>query len=141
MAPWEWSRLQNQSGVYGSKIVKGPDTATLAYSLTAGSILTAWARKIKAGKDCECTSAEGTLDCGGSTPPWNDVGDEHQGGVEPPQSKVRAEGLGEDYRLHPGNIKPLPAPRILALHDVIAAKHVRLRLGKLGAITFVRIAA
>jgi hypothetical protein len=29
-----------------------------------------------------------TLDCGGSTPPWNDGRNEGKGGVEPPQSKV-----------------------------------------------------
>jgi len=28
------------------------------------------------------------LDCGGSTPPWNDAEDKDQSGVEPPQSKV-----------------------------------------------------
>jgi len=28
------------------------------------------------------------LDCGGSTPPWNNAEEEDQGGVEPPQSKV-----------------------------------------------------
>jgi hypothetical protein len=29
-----------------------------------------------------------TLDCGGSTPPWNNAEDKDKGGVEPPQSKV-----------------------------------------------------
>jgi hypothetical protein len=29
-----------------------------------------------------------TLDCGGSTPPWNYAKDKSQSGVEPPQSKV-----------------------------------------------------
>jgi len=28
------------------------------------------------------------MDCGGSTPPWNNAEGEDQGGVEPPQSKV-----------------------------------------------------
>jgi len=32
--------------------------------------------------------ARSALDCGGSTPPWNNAGLEEQGGVEPPQSKV-----------------------------------------------------
>ena len=36
----------------------------------------------------ENTCAEGTLDCGGSTPPWNNAKDEDQGGVEPPQCKA-----------------------------------------------------
>ena len=47
----------------------------------------------------------------------------------------------EDHRLHSGNIKPLPASRILTLHDVIEASHVRLRLGKLRAVAFIRISA
>ncbi|HMD86968.1 MAG TPA: hypothetical protein VKO18_19945 [Terriglobia bacterium] len=29
-----------------------------------------------------------TLECGGSTPPWHNTGEEDQGGVEPPHSKV-----------------------------------------------------
>ena len=33
-------------------------------------------------------NARSALDCGGSTPPWNDAEDENKGGVEPPQSKV-----------------------------------------------------
>jgi len=31
--------------------------------------------------------ARSALDCGGSTPPWNNA-EEDEGGVEPPQSKV-----------------------------------------------------
>ena len=38
-----------------------------------------------------------------------------------------------------GNLKPLPASRILALHKVIQASHVRLRFGKLCAVAFIRI--
>ena len=49
--------------------------------------------------------------------------------------------LSEDYRLHSGNIKPLPAPRVLALHEIIAAKHIGLRVGKFRAVTFVGVAA
>jgi len=33
-------------------------------------------------------NARSALDCGGSTPPWNNAEEEEQGGVEPPQSKV-----------------------------------------------------
>ncbi|HMD87391.1 MAG TPA: hypothetical protein VKO18_22105 [Terriglobia bacterium] len=33
-------------------------------------------------------NARSALDCGGSTPPWNNAKEEEQGGVEPPQSKV-----------------------------------------------------
>jgi len=29
-----------------------------------------------------------TLECGGSTPPWNSAEDKDKGGVEPPHSKV-----------------------------------------------------
>jgi hypothetical protein len=47
----------------------------------------------------------------------------------------------EDHRLHSGNIEPLSASRILALHHVIEASHVRLRLGKLGAIAFIGVSA
>jgi len=32
-------------------------------------------------------NARSALDCGGSTPPWNNP-EEEQGGVEPPQSKA-----------------------------------------------------
>jgi len=32
--------------------------------------------------------ARSALDCGGSTPPWNDAKEQAQGGVEPPQSKA-----------------------------------------------------
>jgi len=46
---------------------------------------------------------------------------------------------GEDHGLHSGNIKPLPASRILAHQNVVEASHVRLRLGKLCPIAFIRI--
>jgi len=39
-------------------------------------------------RDYENGCAKGTLDCGGSTPPWNHPWDDDKGGVEPPQSKV-----------------------------------------------------
>ena len=52
---------------------------------------------------------------------------------------AESENLGEDHRLHSGNVKPLPASRILAHHDVISAKHIRLCLGKLRAIAFIRV--
>ena len=49
------------------------------------------------------------------------------------------ETLNKSYGVYAGNIKPLPASRILALHKVVEARHVRLRFGKLGAVAFIRI--
>ena len=47
--------------------------------------------------------------------------------------------LTKHYRLQACNLKLLPASWIFALHIVIEARHIRLRLGKLCAVAFIRI--
>ena len=43
----------------------------------------------------EDSCAEGTLDCGGSTPPWNNAEDEDKrSGLTPPCNKAKYEGQG-----------------------------------------------
>jgi hypothetical protein len=45
--------------------------------------------KIRRLQRCfENSCAEGALECGGSTPPWNSAEGEDKGGVEPPHSKA-----------------------------------------------------
>jgi hypothetical protein len=45
--------------------------------------------------------------------------------------------LGKHDRLHSGNLEAFPATHVLASHHIVAAQHIRFRLGEAGAVSFV----